>query len=44
MALNITGLNPEEFLARRAEMPLADVRSPSEYAYGHPRGGEHTAF
>lgn len=38
MALNITGLNPEEFLAHRAEVPLADVRSPSEYGYGHIPG------
>jgi tRNA 2-selenouridine synthase len=38
MALNITGLDPEEFLARRAELPLVDVRSPSEYAYGHIPG------
>jgi tRNA 2-selenouridine synthase len=38
MALNISGLDPEEFLARRAEMPLVDVRSPSEYAYGHIPG------
>lgn len=38
MALNITGLSPEEFLARRAEMPLVDVRSPSEFASGHIPG------
>ena len=38
MALNINGLDPEEFLVRRAEMPLVDVRSPAEFGYGHIPG------